>query len=196
MQTVHQPKTKRGKARRQEILRAAERVFGRRGFADASISEITREAGTAQGTLYIYFDSKEQIFRELVAEMGRMTRTVVSNSVSAVGGRLDAEREGLRAFLRFVAERPELYQIVEQARFVDPPAYRAYFTAFAAAYSRQLDAAAAAGEVRPGDAEIRAWALMGIAKTLGERYAIWAGEADLDHVVDCAFDLIENGLRP
>ncbi len=189
------PKTKRGQARREQILRAAERVFGRIGFTEASIADITREANTAQGTLYIYFSGKEEIFAELVHEMGQLTREVISKTISATQTRLDAERLGLEAFLRFACERPELYRIVEEARFVDPDAYEAYFSDFARAYRLHLEAAAAAGEIRPGNAEVRAWALMGLAKTLGERFVLGKRDIDIEVVVREAFDLIENGLK-
>ncbi|MCB1476179.1 MAG: TetR/AcrR family transcriptional regulator [Rhodobiaceae bacterium] len=190
------PKTKRGRARREQILRAAEQVFAERGFSDTSISDITRVAGTAQGTLYIYFNSKEDIFRELVAEMGHLTRTVVAEAIGSAKGRLEAEKIGLRTFLEFVAERPALYRIVEEARFVHPPSYEAYFASFADAYRRQLETAAKRGDIKPGDAEIRAWALMGMAKTLGERFVLWKKDREIDEVADCAFDLIGKGLEP
>lgn len=196
MNAPTQPKTKRGKTRREQILRAAERVIGRLGFADASIAEITREAGTAQGTFYIYFSSKEEIFRELVAEMGHMTRKVLAQAISPADSRLDAERRGLKAFLLFVADHPALYRIVEEARSADPAAYKDYYTSFAAAYRRQLKRAANTGTIRPGDAEIRAWALMGMAKALGERYVLWGSSDDLDRIADEAFDLIQHGLEP
>ena len=190
------PKTKRGLERREQILRAAEQVIGEQGFSAASISEITRAAGTALGTFYIYFKSKEEVFRELVLEMGQLTRTMVAEAVARAPNRLEAEREGLRAFLRFVQAHPALYRVVEEARFVDPQAYRTYFDGFARAYERQLAAAAVDGEISPGDAEVRAWALMGIAKTLGERFVLWEDTPDIDRVTDEAFALIERGLGP
>lgn len=196
MNAPTKPKTKRGKTRREQILRAAERVIGQRGFTDASIADITREAGTALGTFYIYFSSKEEIFRELVAEMGQLTRKVLAEASSPADSRLEAEHLGLKAFLRFVADHPALYRIVEEARFVDPPAYKDYYTSFAEAYRRQLNRAANSKTIRPGDADIRAWALMGMAKTLGERYVLWGASDDLDRIADEAIDLIRNGLEP
>jgi AcrR family transcriptional regulator len=190
------PKTQRGRDRREQILRASETVIGERGFAPASIAEITRAAGASQGTFYIYFPSKEAVFRELVAEMGRMTRRAIARAVAGAPDRIAAERAGLRAFLGFIAERPHLYAIVEEAKFVDPEAYRDYFSSFAAAYRTQLEAAEAAGQVRHGDNEVRAWALMGLARALGERFAVWGDARDLDAVTEAAFDLIERGLRP
>ncbi len=190
------PKTQRGTERRAQILRSAEKVIGEKGFAGASIADITRDAETALGTFYIYFASKEQVFRELVDEMGHLTRTVMAGAAAGAPDRLEAERRGLLAFLRFVAERPSLYRIVEQARFVDPEAYRDYFTRFAAAYRDQLRKAEAAGQISAGDAEVRAWALMGIAKNLGDRFAVWEEPRDLEAVADAAFDMIKRGLAP
>ncbi|MDA7427309.1 TetR/AcrR family transcriptional regulator [Primorskyibacter aestuariivivens] len=189
------PKTKRGTERREKLLRSAERVIGDKGFAAASIADITRDSGTALGTFYIYFTGKETVFRELVTEMGTLTRRVMTEAVAGAPDRLEAERRGLRAFLAFVAERPSLYRIVEEARFVDPDAYRAYFTGFAEAYAAQLSRAANKGEISKGDAEVRAWALMGIAKTLGDRYVLWEDKPDIDRIADEGFALIRDGLR-
>lgn len=190
------PKTTRGTARRKQLLRSAEKVIGEKGFAAASIADITRDAKTALGTFYIYFGSKEQVFRELVDEMGHLTRRVINDAVAGSPDRLEAERRGLLAFLRLVAERPSLCSIVEQARFVDPEAHRNYFSRFAAAYRDQLEKAEAAGQLRPGNAEVRAWALMGIAKSLGDRYCLWEEHDELEAVADAAFDMIRDGLAP
>lgn len=189
------PKTERGRARREQILRAAEKVIGQKGYTEASIADITKEAGTALGTFYIYFSSKEDIFSQLVMEMGRMARGVLSNVIVDSAGRLDAERQGILAFLNFVADHPELYRIVEEARFVDPPAYEAYFRGFADAYQQNLEMAQDKNEIRKGNSEVRAWALMGMGKTLGERYVLWGNDTPLEEVADAAFDLIEHGLK-
>lgn len=196
MQKVSLPKTKRGVERRNQILRAAEEVIAEQGFSAASIADITRAAGTALGTFYIYFTSKEQVFRELVQEMGHLTRTMMAERTGHAPNRLEAEREGLRAFLGFVQDHPALYRIVEEARFVDPEAYRSYFTGFARAYERQLATAVAEGEISPGDAEVRAWALMGMAKALGDRFVLWDDAPDIEHVVEEAHRMICRGLAP
>lgn len=190
------PKTKRGIERRAKILAAAEQVIGEKGFVAASIADITRAADTASGTFYIYFSGKDEVFRELVFDMGQATRLQAAEQVAGVTNRLEAERVGLKAYLTVVRDRPMQYRIVEEARFVDPEAYRAYYTGFGAAYTDQLQQAVEAGEISPGDAEIRAWALMGLAKTLGERFVLWEDDVDIDRVVDEAHKFICNGLAP
>ncbi|WP_171209586.1 MULTISPECIES: TetR/AcrR family transcriptional regulator [unclassified Ruegeria] len=194
--SASQPKTKRGIERRAKILAAAEQVIGEKGFAAASIADITRAAETALGTFYIYFSSKEELFRELVEDMGRATRTQTTEQIADAPNRLEAERAGLEAYLRVVRDRPLQYRIVEEARFVDPEAYRTYYTEFGKAYADQLEHAVQKGEISEGDAEVRAWALMGIAKALGERYVLWDDNVDIDRVVAEAHELICNGLSP
>jgi AcrR family transcriptional regulator len=49
------------------LLNAAAEEFGEKGFHDAAISQITARAGVATGSFYVYFDSKEAIFRRLSA---------------------------------------------------------------------------------------------------------------------------------
>lgn len=190
------PKTARGEATRKLILSAAETVIGAKGYSDASISDITREAGVGQGTFYIYFRGKDEVFRELVLEMGRLTRHTLAEATRGAKDRIAAERLGLKAFLTFVAEHPALYNIVQEAQFVAPEAYRAYFQSFTDRYRRLLAGAAERGEIKPGDAEVRAWALMGMAKALGERFAVFGADRSVDEVAEIASDLIEKGLRP
>ncbi|MGE3064489.1 MAG: TetR/AcrR family transcriptional regulator [Hyphomicrobiaceae bacterium] len=196
METTAQPKTARGEATRKAILDAAEKVIGSVGFNEASISGITQAAGVAQGTFYIYFKSKDEVFRALVLEMGRRLRRALSEATEHVPDRIEAEKRGLAAFLTFVAAQPDLYRIVQEALFVDPGAYRAYFQTFADNYRDAVAAAAGAGQMRAGDAEIRAWILMGIAKSLGERYAVWGETRPIDEMVEAAHDLIVHGIKP
>jgi len=57
---------RRPEARPDEILDAALAVFGESGFARAKIDDVARLAGVSKGTVYLYYDSKEALFREMV----------------------------------------------------------------------------------------------------------------------------------
>jgi AcrR family transcriptional regulator len=57
---------RRPDARPEEILAAAQVVFAEQGFAGARLEDVARRAGVSKGTLYLYFDSKETLFREMV----------------------------------------------------------------------------------------------------------------------------------
>lgn len=190
------PKTKRGQRTRERILDAAEIEIGGRGFAEASISTITAQAKVGQGTFYLYFRSKEDVMRELVLRMGRRLRRHLTLSIADAPDRLEAERRGIRAFLEFVRANPNLYRVVAEAQFVDPEVYRRYYEDFARSYAGALKSAVRRGEIAKGDAEVRAWALMGLSDMVGMRYALWDGKTKLDQVSDAAFELIAKGLEP
>ena len=53
-------------AKREQILEGAQRVFFSVGFDAASMSDITREAGVSKGTIYVYFEGKEELFEALM----------------------------------------------------------------------------------------------------------------------------------
>src|SRR5437868_1277393 len=55
----------RGGDKRERILAAAERIFARHGFFAARVSEIAKEAGVADGTIYLYFKSKDDLLISL-----------------------------------------------------------------------------------------------------------------------------------
>jgi AcrR family transcriptional regulator len=57
---------RRPEARAEEILSAAQQVFGECGFARARLDDVARLAGVSKGTLYLYFDSKESLFRDML----------------------------------------------------------------------------------------------------------------------------------
>ena len=194
--TLPAPKTKRGERTRERILDAAEIEIGGRGFAEASISTITAQAKVGQGTFYLYFRTKEDVMRELVLRMGRRLRRHHTLSIAGAPDRLEAERRGIRAFLEFVRANPNLYRVVAEAQFVDPEVYRRYYDDFAKSYSSALKSAVRRGEISKGDAEVRAWALMGLSDMVGMRYALWDSKVKLDQVSAAAFELIAKGLEP
>ncbi|WP_162834393.1 TetR/AcrR family transcriptional regulator [Amycolatopsis circi] len=61
--------TRKGAATRARLIRSAHEVFARSGFLDTKITDITAAAGSANGTFYVYFDSKETIFKAVVDEV-------------------------------------------------------------------------------------------------------------------------------
>ena len=190
------PKTRRGRETREKLLQAAEKEFGERGFHDAAISGITQRAGVALGTFYVYFDSKEEIFRALVSYMGHLTRKWISERVAESPDRLTAERRGVQAFIEFVRDHSNLYQIVSEAQFVAEDAFRDYYSVFAEAYRQNLEQAGADKDIREGDYEVWAWALIGMNVFLGMRFAAWDDSRSSEEMAAAVADLISAGMLP
>ena len=68
-------------AKREQILEGARRIFLEQGFEAASMNDITRAAGVSKGTIYVYFENKEDLFAELIEHQRRLITETVSHAV-------------------------------------------------------------------------------------------------------------------
>lgn len=188
------PVTARGEATRRRLLNAAELEFGTRGYHGASVSSITQRAEIAQGTFYLYFRSKEEMFLQLVKDIGHQLRAHSAQAIARAANRMEAERIGLEAFLQFATKHRGLYRIVQESQFVDPAVFRDYYEKLAEGYAAALEKAARSGEISKGDAQTRAWALMGIGHFLGMRWSLWQKQAPPPEVIDEVMNFIAKGM--
>ena len=173
----------RGTRTRQRVLEAAEAVFAEVGYHEASVVKITETAGVGQGTFYLYFASKQDAFDELVRDLNRRVRRAMKEASSQGKTRLEAELLGFRAYFRFTAEHPALYRIIRQAEFVSPHMLRYHYDRLSSGYIEALREAVARGEIADLNAEVAAWALMGMGELTGLRWILWDQSRDMpEHV--------------
>lgn len=101
---------------RQRLLAAAEAVCSTDGLYDARIEDMTRRAGIAKGTFYLYFPSKEAIVqemtREALSELGERCRKAVRGARSLNG----RARAIVATHLDFYGGNPGRMRILHQAR--------------------------------------------------------------------------------
>ena len=195
VETAKQPRTERGRRTLRKLLDAAAAEFGERGFHDASISAITARAGTALGSFYTYFDSKDAIFQALVRDMSEAVEVAARDALAQPASAIERERAALTAFLRFAAEHKEVYRIIDEAEFVDPDSYRLHYETTGARILERLREGALRGELRQDLEEAHAWAIMGMNVFLGLRYAVWNdGEMPAEKVAAIASDLLAHGI--
>jgi AcrR family transcriptional regulator len=98
--------------RRSEILAAATKVFGSKGFEATRMEEIAKAARLAKGTLYLYFDSKDAIYqatvRQALIELATLTEREVQKEPTCAGK--------IAAFIRvrvaFWDEQQSLYGVI------------------------------------------------------------------------------------
>ena len=189
-----QPRTARGRATLRRLLDAAALEFAESGFHDASISGITRRAGTALGSFYTYFDSKDAIFSALVRDMSQQVAQAAAAGISPGSTGIRREREAFAAFLGFARQHKEIYRIIDEAEFADPASYLAHYQGAARRITQRLDNSVADGAMTPGDNEVRAWAIMGMNVFLGLRFGVWNQDRAIDEVVAATEALLRDGL--
>lgn len=115
-----------------EILDVAVRVFARHGFRNTDVQQIADELGIGKGTIYRYFDTKENLFLAAAdAGMQQLERHIYSR-VDGVEDPLEFLRTGALAYVGFFQQRPELVEILiqERAEFREsiPPTHMVYRT--------------------------------------------------------------------
>jgi len=175
--------TARGERTRQKLLESAERIFAELGYHDASIVKITEAAGVGQGTFYLYFSSKKEVFEEVVLDLNSRVRHAMTEAAEKGGSRAERELLGFGAFFRFTADHPALYRIIRQAEFVSPETLVAHYERLMRPYAAGLEQAMDSGEVAEGDPEVLAWSLMGIGELVGMRWILWNGDKEMPEAV-------------
>jgi len=100
-----------GGDKRERILAAAERIFARHGFFAARVSEIAKEAGVADGTIYLYFKSKDDLLISLfelrMTQVNEQLREAIANKSP-----IDSLRAFIRSYLQLVHDEPAAAEVL------------------------------------------------------------------------------------
>jgi TetR/AcrR family fatty acid metabolism transcriptional regulator len=98
--------------KRERILDAAEKVFAQRGFYNARVAEIAREAGVADGTIYLYFKSKDDLLISLFESRMERVNGDLETAVTAADGAEAKLRAFYLAFFTMVKENPTVAEVL------------------------------------------------------------------------------------
>jgi AcrR family transcriptional regulator len=113
--------TLRGQRTRAALVKAARTVFERRGYHDTRVLDITKAAGVAYGTFYTYFDSKELIFADVVADLYRDFRAESSSDPEITPNDLAARIERTnRGYLRAYRKNARMMAVLDQVDTFNP----------------------------------------------------------------------------
>lgn len=159
---------RRSEDRPREICAAALEVFAEKGFAAAKLDEIGRRAGVSKGTLYLYFEDKQDLFRAVVRSAIAPNIDAIASGISALDAQIP---EVVSMFLSGFAEREARLPIGAVAKIVIgesrnfPELARVWHDEVAAkaigALAGFIERAQQRGEVRPGDPRLYAFSLIG-----------------------------------
>lgn len=191
-----------------QILDAALEVFGERGLAATRLEDVAKSAGVSKGTIYLYFQNKEDLFREMVRQnvVAQIERGEAALAASS-GNAVDTLRAVVRGHWDFARQSPyanllrlviaELHNVPDLARFYADEVMSRGLALYESIVRRGIDS----GEFRP--VEERVAARMVIALLLS--HTLWSCRRDLfthvcdrsdDAVVDEVLDFLLHALRP
>jgi len=192
--------------RRDEIMAAAKEVFARKGFHETTIADIAKEAGLAYGSVYWYFDSKNELFHALMAVEESALRNHVAAALAALG--VPAENVGQEAPLRAAVEATLEYFESDKAtvklllgdRYALGERFEKHLGGI---YERFIDdiesfivAAQERGEVVAAPPRMVAYTLAALVGQLAHRRLSTDDDVTAAQVADFVVALVLDGLRP
>ncbi len=199
----------RGKTKREvllefrhaEILEAARRVFADKGYNSASVEDIARAAGIAKGTLYLYYPSKNDIYREALK---RGLEALCDDLERKVGAERTCEAK-IRAFisakLTWFETNRDLFKIyyAEYANTVcQPPYLHQDFIGFHERQVKLLTGALHKGilqkVIRRLPAQAAALAILDVARGIITQRLLGWSKTNVQDDIDFLFDLAWKGL--
>jgi AcrR family transcriptional regulator len=115
------PRSRKGAQTRARLLDAAKEIFEENGFLDARISDIAERAGLSHGSFYHYFDSKEEIFREVATAVDDELSEPLDTIILAQSSTAPRERvrEAMRRHFESYRDEARIMGVIEQVSRYD-----------------------------------------------------------------------------
>lgn len=169
--------------------------FAANGYHPTSVAELVDGLGVGKGVFYWYFESKEELFVEILREGERALRRA---QWDGMGDETDPIRRlalGIRASMDWWAEHRDLYVLIEFARTEASfaPGIRKGEKVALADTQRLVDEAMASGAIPDGDAVVTAQAILGVSSILA-RTQLLARQRPPQEVADAVVDFCWHGL--
>src|ERR1700679_24787 len=191
-------RTARTGDKRERILDAAVRVFAKKGFHATRVSEVAKAAGVADGTIYLYFKSKDQLLVSLFEDRVERLLTFLQTEIPPTAGAAEKLRRIIELQLGLLEGERDLAEVITVILRQSTKLMKEYaapkFTAYLDAIARVVADGQANGELR-GDVSphLAARAIFGALDGITMTWAL--GKADRGGLVRASGQLAELVLR-
>jgi len=147
--------------RQSEIITAARKVFAEKGYVTATVDEIAAAAALAKGTIYVYFESKEQIYNAVMENDLDALRTLTLKKIAEAGMVREKITAYINARFQYCEERRDFFRIM----YIEPSSSPVLSKAKAREWLREpvhqltvsIESAITQKQIHPWPAEILAW---------------------------------------
>jgi TetR/AcrR family fatty acid metabolism transcriptional regulator len=191
---------KRSEARKEQILKAAEKVFAKKGFHEATISEVAREAGLSDATIYEYFSTKEELLFSIPRETTRRGMQRMEGYLKVIRGAGNKIRTIIYHYLLFYQNEPDYASVVmlvlkSNRKFLETEVYqiiREGFRGILSVIQEGIDS----GEFRPDtDPYLVRQMILGVMEHIVIRWLLLGKPKDILQYADPITDMIIDGIQ-
>ena len=186
--------------RRDLILDAAGRTFGRYGYRKTTVGDIVREAGMARATVYKYFSTKDEMFRAVIDREVDDIVVTVRAAVEKEATSYDRMRAALRTHTAALREKVNVFRLTVEAlpdviARTHADSNRVVQEAFNL-YTWIIEEGVKSGEIEAEDVEITAWSIILAFKGVFITTVTGQMPELTERVAETLLDIIWNGLKP
>jgi AcrR family transcriptional regulator len=187
--------TPRGKERRAQLIAYATTRFAADGYHPTSVADIVDGLGVGKGVFYWYFDSKEELFTEILRTAQNDMRRTQQRRIEGVEDPVERLQLGIRAAVLWMAAHDDLRRLFEFARTEAAfnGAMRAGQRVLVSDAVAHLKEAIVAGSIPDRDPEVLAHAILGVANHLTRVYFGSRG-LDPDEVAEMVVTFCMEGI--
>jgi AcrR family transcriptional regulator len=187
--------TARGKERRQQLMEFAAKRFSENGYHTTSVAEIVDELAVGKGVFYWYFDSKEELFIEILKDAQLSLRRFQQKAIVDETDPVQRIEKGLHATMRWSANHRHISALFQFAA-TEPsfaPTLRTGQEVGVADTMRHVKEAMVSGRIKDADPFLLTHAIIGVTNELAKR-AIYEQNEDPDEVARHAVQFCLHGL--
>ena len=196
-------KEREHKARRSEILDAAERLFSSKGFHDTTMAEVAKKSEFAIGTLYQFFKNKEELYYTMVIEKLELLHSIIGNEVGKFRDSIKKIESLIKTQLSFFQENRDFFVIfIRERRSMEATSNEDFGDVLRKKYLLYIDLVAhvmLAGieqsKLKDLDPKELAWALLGIMNSFVFQWIINPQKASLVSKSTVIMDLFMKGTE-
>lgn len=186
--------------RRAQIMEAAMACFSRKGYTNTTMDDIVAESGLSKGTLYWYFDSKDDLFSSAAAAffedfsqetLAELEQFATATEKLRVGARslVDLTREAEGLFGLFIEYWLQSEHREEGRRF-----WAEMLVGYQTAIADIIEEGTRSGEFKPVDARALVWAIMAAYDGLAA-YGLFLPDMDLEQISGVFIETLLKGLK-
>ncbi len=194
------PNRHRSTVRKEQILKAAEKIFALKGFQEATVSDVAKHAGLSDATIYEYFPSKEELLFSIPGETTRRGKELLDFHLNYIRGAANKIRSVIYHYLWFYQNNPDYASVAmlvlkQNRKFLDTDAYQMVREG-SRVILRVVEEGVASGEFKPETNPylVRA-VILGTIEHLVIRWLLHGTPKDLLAFVDPLADMVIEGIR-
>ncbi len=188
-------KRARTKSRKEDIMKAASNLFSQKSYHDVTMDQIAEEVGVAKGTIYLYFDSKENLYLEILEHTHQTIESILEEEIAKHHPAPQKLKNILRLIFQFyyqnmdvlrILTRDETRLIQEHYEFTERWRHRRIKL-----YRKILEKGIKEGSFRPANTELMALIIFGL---VGSVTHFYPNDKTAGEIAEEVFSMISEGI--